>query len=96
VFLSLDGVDVVLPAPGSPVLDGDTEVGHITSAARHFEEGVIALAIVKRNANPAAELVVSSEGVRIPATQVVIIPPDAGRTANVPKLPRLGAVKREH
>lgn len=96
VFLSLDGVDVVLPAPGSPVLDGDIEVGHITSAARHFEEGVIALAIVKRNANPAAELVVSSEGVRIPATQVVIIPPDAGRTANVPKLPRLGAVKREH
>ena len=27
--------------------------------------------------------------------QVVIVPPEAGRTANVPRLPRLGAVKRE-
>lgn len=94
-FLSLDGVDVVVPEPGAVVLDGDAEVGHITSAARHYEEGVIALAILKRNANPEAELVVLVDDVRIPATQVVIVPPDAGRTANVPKLPRLGAVKRE-
>ena len=94
-FLSLDGVDVVLPETGAPVMDGDTEVGHITSAARHFEEGVIALAILKRNANPESELVVVADGTRIPATQVVIVPPDAGRTANVPRLPRLGAVKRE-
>jgi tRNA-modifying protein YgfZ len=94
-FLSLDGVDVVLPESGAVVLDGETEVGHITSAARHFEEGVIALAILKRNANTESELVVDAEGTRIPATQVVIVPPDAGRTANVPRLPRLGAVKRE-
>ncbi|MDH6255963.1 YgfZ/GcvT domain-containing protein [Aurantimicrobium minutum] len=94
-FLSLDGVDVVLPEAGAAVLDGETEVGHITSAARHFEEGVIALAILKRNANTDAELVVVSDGTRIPATQVVIVPPEAGRTANVPRLPRLGAVKRE-
>ena len=94
-FLSLDGVDVVLPEAGAAVLDGETEVGHITSAARHFEEGVIALAILKRNANTESELVVDAEGTRIPATQVVIVPPDAGRTANVPRLPRLGAVKRE-
>ena len=94
-FLSLDGVDVVLPESGAPVMDGETEVGHITSAARHFEEGVIALAILKRNANPESELLVVADGTRIPATQVVIVPPDAGRTANVPRLPRLGAVKRE-
>ncbi|MEK7663303.1 MAG: glycine cleavage T C-terminal barrel domain-containing protein, partial [Actinomycetota bacterium] len=94
-FLSLDGVDVVLPESGAAVLDGETEVGHITSAARHFEEGVIALAILKRNANTESELVVDAEGTRIPATQVVIVPPEAGRTANVPRLPRLGAVKRE-
>jgi folate-binding protein YgfZ len=94
-FLSLDGVDVVVPEAGAVVLDGENEVGHITSAARHFEEGVIALAILKRNANPEAELVVLADEVRIPATQVVIVPPDAGRTANVPKFPRLGAVKRE-
>ena len=95
VFLSLDGVDVVLPEAGSAVLEGETEVGHITSAARHFEEGVIALAILKRNANTESELVVVADGTRIPATQVIIVPPDAGRTANVPRLPRLGAVKRE-
>ena len=95
-FLSLDGVEDVLPEPGSAVLEGETEVGHITSAARHFEEGGIALAVLKRNANIDAELVVAVGGTRIPATQVVIVPPDAGRTANVPKLPRLGAVKREH
>ena len=94
-FLSLDGVDVVVPAAGAPVMEGETEVGHVTAAARHFEEGVIALAVLKRNANPEAELVVLADEVRIPATQVVIVPPDAGRTANVPKLPRLGAVKRE-
>lgn len=94
-FLSLDGVDVVLPEAGAAVLDGETEVGHITSSARHFEEGVIALAILKRNANTESELVVDAEGTRIPATQVVIVPPEAGRTANVPRLPRLGAVKRE-
>jgi folate-binding protein YgfZ len=94
-FLSLDGVDVVVPEAGSPVMDGENEVGHITSAARHFEEGVIALAILKRNANPESEFIVVSDGTQIPATQVVIVPPDAGRTANVPRLPRLGAVKRE-
>jgi folate-binding protein YgfZ len=94
-FLSLDGLDVVVPEAGSPVMDGENEVGHITSAARHFEEGVIALAILKRNANPESEFIVVSDGAQIPATQVVIVPPDAGRTANVPRLPRLGAVKRE-
>jgi folate-binding protein YgfZ len=94
-FLSLDGVEVVIPAAGSAVFEGDTEVGHVTAAARHFEEGIIALAVLKRNANTEAELSVYSEDVRIPASQVVIVPPDAGRTANVPRLPRLGAVKRE-
>ncbi|MDH6532420.1 folate-binding protein YgfZ [Aurantimicrobium minutum] len=94
-FLSLDGVDVVIPSAGSVVFDGETEVGHVTAAARHYEEGIIALAVLKRNANPEAELSVLSEDVRIPASQVVIVPPDAGRTAQVPRLPRLGAVKRE-
>ena len=94
-FLSLDGVEVVIPAAGSAVFEGETEVGHVTAAARHFEEGIIALAVLKLNANPEAELSVFSEDVRIPASQVVIVPPNAGRTANVPRLPRLGAVKRE-
>lgn len=95
-FLSLDGVEVVVPAAGSAVFDGETEVGHVTAAARHYEEGIIALAVLKRNAPAEAELSVVSDDVRIPASQVVIVPPDAGRTANVPRLPRLGAVKREN
>jgi hypothetical protein len=56
---------------------------------------MIALAILKRNTSVDAHLTVSSQGELIPATQVVIVPPEAGRTANVPRLPRLGAVKRE-
>jgi folate-binding Fe-S cluster repair protein YgfZ len=95
VFLSLDGIAEVLPQHGDPVLEGENEVGHITAAARHYEEGMIALAVLKRNTSVDAHLTVSSQGELIPATQVVIVPPEAGRTANVPRLPRLGAVKRE-
>lgn len=95
VFLSLDGVAEVLPETGDPVMEGENEVGHITAAARHYEEGMIALAILKRNTSVDAMLSVHSQGEVIPATQVVIVPPEAGRTANVPRLPRLGAVKRE-
>ncbi|AXE53993.1 folate-binding protein YgfZ [Aurantimicrobium sp. MWH-Uga1] len=95
VFLSLDGVAEVLPETGDPVMDGENEVGRITAAARHYEEGMIALAILKRNTSVEAILSVYSQGEVIPATQVVIVPPEAGRTANVPRLPRLGAVKRE-
>ena len=95
VFLSLDGVAEVLPETGDPVMDGENEVGHITAAARHYEEGMVALAILKRNTSVDAMLSVHSQGEVIPATQVVIVPPEAGRTANVPRLPRLGAVKRE-
>lgn len=95
VFLSLDGVAEVLPVTGDPVMDGENEVGHITAAARHYEEGMVALAILKRNTSVDAMLSVHSQGEVIPATQVVIVPPEAGRTANVPRLPRLGAVKRE-
>jgi len=86
--LHLDGSDVVLPAPGDVVLAGDDEVGHITSAALHFEEGPIALAILSRRA-PVGELMVRSEGVDIAAAQQVIVPADAGATADVPRLTRL-------
>jgi hypothetical protein len=53
--------------------------------------------VVKRNANPAADLVVipvDDADVRIAAAQELIVPPDAGAEANVPRLPRLGAVPR--
>src|SRR5690606_2894742 len=44
--LHLDGSDDVLPAPGSTVFAGDVEVGRITSAVRHHEDGPIALALL--------------------------------------------------
>lgn len=94
VFVSLDGVENVLPAPGDVVQVEGSEVGVITSAARHHEEGLIALALVKRSVSPDAQLEVLSESVVIPGTQVVIVPTDAGKSANVPRIPRLGAVKR--
>ena len=49
VFLHLDGSVEHLPAHGDPVLMGERAVGFVTSAARHYELGPIALALVKRS-----------------------------------------------
>jgi len=100
VLLHLDGSDGVLPAPGDEVvLSGDsgdsTVVGRVTAAALHHELGPIALAVLKRSADPAATLTVTTAaGVALAAAQQVIVPPDAGAEANVPRLPRIGAVRR--
>jgi tRNA-modifying protein YgfZ len=69
-------------------------VGHVTSSAVHFELGPIALAVIKRSVDPSAELAVASQGIHVAAAQQVIVPTDAGAAANVPRLPRLGAVTR--
>jgi folate-binding protein YgfZ len=89
VSLQLDGSDAVLPVRGDTVRLGDDEVGEITSAVRHYEEGPIALAFIKRATPIDAELTVDVDGGRIAAAQEQIVPPDAGRTASVPRLPRL-------
>ncbi|WP_106215211.1 YgfZ/GcvT domain-containing protein [Glaciihabitans tibetensis] len=96
VLLHLDGSEGVLPVHGDIVLAGDKEVGSITSAALHYELGPIALAVVKRSVDPALDLVVTAgdPAIQIAAAQEVIVPPDAGAEANVPRLPRLGAVRR--
>ncbi|GAA1218184.1 folate-binding protein [Microbacterium maritypicum] len=86
--LHLDGSDAVLPAPGAPVFAGDDEVGHLTSVARHHEDGPIALAILSRRA-PIGDLVVRADGIDIAASQQVIVPADAGATADIPRLTRL-------
>ncbi|MFJ1587188.1 YgfZ/GcvT domain-containing protein [Streptomyces sp. NPDC088197] len=54
VFLHLDGSEVRLPGHGAPVRlasDGEDSraIGFVTSSARHWELGPIALALVKRN-----------------------------------------------
>jgi folate-binding protein YgfZ len=94
VMLHLDGSDGVLPAAGDPVELGDDAVGTVTSSALHYELGPIALAVIKRTVEHDAVLDVVSDGIRIAAAQEVIVPRDAGAEANVPRLPRLGAVRR--
>lgn len=92
--LHLDGSESLLPAAGAPVLargadgSGEDEVGHITSAARHRELGPIALAILSRRA-PVGDLVVRTPDGDIAAAQEIIVPADAGATADVPRLTRL-------
>lgn len=55
-FLDLDGMDGRLPAPGALVRDGDKPVGRVTSTVLHYDEGPIALALLKRNVDPQAAL----------------------------------------
>ncbi|HTJ71563.1 MAG TPA: glycine cleavage T C-terminal barrel domain-containing protein [Actinospica sp.] len=77
VMLHLDGTEEHLPPHGSPVLQDGREVGAVTSAARHYELGPIALALVKRNVP--VDAVLEADGV--PASQEVVVAPDTGGTA---------------
>ena len=49
----------------------------------------IALALVRRTTPVDAALVVATGDGAVAAAQEVIVPPEAGRTAAVPRLPRL-------
>ncbi|RLK47416.1 YgfZ/GcvT domain-containing protein [Microbacterium telephonicum] len=90
VLLHLDGSDALLPAPGDEVRAGENAVGTVTSAARHYEDGPIALALVRRGVPADAALQVVTGDGAVSATAQAIVPADAGATANVPRLPRLG------
>jgi len=70
VLLHLDGSDSELPAHGDPVLLDGREVGRVTTAARHFELGPIALAVVKRSTPADADLVAGG----VAASQEVLVP----------------------
>jgi tRNA-modifying protein YgfZ len=94
VFLHLDGSDGVVPAPGAEVLFDGQVVGAVTSSGTHHELGPVALAVVKRSVAPDAVLTIEVDDVVVSAAQEIIVPTDAGATADVPRLPRLGAVKR--
>ncbi|MBB5632784.1 hypothetical protein BKA04_001007 [Cryobacterium mesophilum] len=89
VMLHLDGSDAVLPLEGGDVVLGDTVVGRITSVARHFELGPVALAVVKRSTDPDAVLSIPVGDTIVAAAQEVIVPPTAGAVADVPRIPRL-------
>ncbi|SEB97398.1 hypothetical protein SAMN04489806_2270 [Paramicrobacterium humi] len=98
VMLHLDGSESALPDHGDRVLapkgDEEREVGHITTAVMHHELGPVALAVIKRAVPADLELVVLRDETRIAAAQQVIVPTDAGATAGVPRLPRIGGRTR--
>jgi len=90
VFLHLDGSEDRLPGHGNPILLGDTEVGFVGSAARHYELGPIALALVKRTVPVDATLLAAG----VPAAQEVVVPPDAGANVTVTLRRRPGDLMR--
>ena len=90
VALQLDGSDSVLPEPGAAVRVAGEAVGEVRAAALHHEEGPIALALVRRSTPVDATLAVDTPDGPVAAAQEVIVPPEAGATANVPRMPRLG------
>jgi folate-binding protein YgfZ len=71
VFLHLDGSGHTLPERGTEVYAGERVVGHLTSVGRHHVDGPIALAVVKRNTDPALDLVTGG----LTAAQTVIVSP---------------------
>lgn len=71
VFLHLDGSGHTLPEPGDELAHGDKVVGRVTSVARHYEEGPIALGVIKRNTDPAAVLVSGTTS----AAQTLVVTP---------------------
>ena len=70
VLLHLDGSDSELPGPGDPVLLDERVVGRVTSSARHYELGPIALAVVKRSTPVDSPLLAGG----VSAAQEVLVP----------------------
>jgi folate-binding protein YgfZ len=79
VRLLLDGSEDRLPRHGDPVALDGADIGFVGSAARHYELGPIALALVKRSV--AVDATLLADG--LPATQEVLVSPDAGANVQV-------------
>ena len=75
-MLHLDGSGADLPAIGAEITLRETVVGHVTAASRHHELGPIALAVLKRSVDPAAQLEVAGDSGVIDASQEVIVNAD--------------------
>ena len=69
VMLHLDGHAVVMPPSGTPVMNGEVQVGFLGTVARHHELGPIALALIKRNTPVDAHLTVDG----VAASQEIIV-----------------------
>ncbi|MDJ0345078.1 glycine cleavage T C-terminal barrel domain-containing protein [Streptomyces sp. H10-C2] len=76
VFLHLDGSEVKLPPHGAPVRLASEgaegrQIGFVTSSARHWELGPIALALVKRNTDAAVTLLADTT---VASQEIVVAP----------------------
>ena len=71
-LLYLEGPVDELPAHGDAVKLGERAVGVVTSAVRHFEDGPLALALLRRNVAPDAVLSIGN----FQASQQEIVTPD--------------------
>ncbi len=86
-MLHLDGSGHLLPEAGAELFQADVAAprGRITSVGHHFEMGPIALAVIARSTPVDATLFVKTEVGEISASQEIIVPPSAGKTAELPK-----------
>jgi folate-binding protein YgfZ len=75
VRLHLDGSDSELPAVGAEVLLDGRVVGRMGSSARHFEQGPIGLALLKRNVPADAALVV--DGIAASVEELAVDAPES-------------------
>jgi tRNA-modifying protein YgfZ len=76
VFLHLDGSEVKLPGHGTPLRLADDgpdgrQLGQVTSSARHWELGPIALGVIKRNTPADAMLIADGTA----ASQEIVVEP---------------------
>lgn len=74
VMLHLDGSGHLLPEVGAEVSLAGRAIGTVTSVARHHELGPVALAVVKRSADPDAEVLVACDGGDVAAAQEPVVP----------------------
>jgi folate-binding protein YgfZ len=71
----IDGSEGVTPAHGDEVLVDDRVVGWVGTAAQHHELGPVATVIVKRSADPSADLLIrAAEGDVVASQEVVVVP----------------------
>ena len=76
VLLHLDGSEERLPAHGDRVDVDGRDVGFVGTAARHYELGPIATAVIKRSVPVDATLVVQAADGEVAATQEVVVVAD--------------------
>jgi tRNA-modifying protein YgfZ len=79
VLLHLDGSEDKLPGLGAAVVLDGASAGFAGSAARHYEQGPIALALIRRTTPVTATFTVDG----IAAAQEVLVSPEAGANVQI-------------